>query len=117
MNDKRLSTWQNDASNRSCHAKVDQKNMCYMKTQLLHTAAMAIALLFSNLPTVMGIENLQIRVQGMNAVLSWPSVEGETFINEAVARAANYPDASGINIGNMKILGYNQLRYNEYNTP
>lgn len=81
--------------------------MCYMKTQLLHTAAMAVALLFSNLLTVMGIENLQIRVQGTNAVLSWPSVEGETFIIRYRARldeahpwtllAASYPAASGAN--------------------
>jgi hypothetical protein len=44
-------------------------------------------------------------------------IENGRPLRQAVDNAAGYPDAFGINIGNMKIYGYDQLRYNEYNTP
>jgi hypothetical protein len=40
-----------------------------MKTKIIKTAVIAIALLVANLEPVMAIESLQVRVQGADAIL------------------------------------------------
>lgn len=50
-----------------------------MKTTSLFATA-ALLVLSANQHSVHAIEDLQLQVQGANAVLSWPSIEGETFI-------------------------------------
>ena len=50
-----------------------------MKTNITLTIAVLLVFSGSQRP-VHAIEDLRLQVQGTNAVLSWPSVEGETFI-------------------------------------
>ncbi|HHY84157.1 MAG TPA: hypothetical protein GYA07_01285 [Verrucomicrobia bacterium] len=44
-------------------------------------------------------------------------IEKGESLKEAVRRARTYPGTSGINTSNLKIYGYDELRYNQYNNP
>ncbi|MDH7502931.1 MAG: hypothetical protein QHJ82_09535 [Verrucomicrobiota bacterium] len=49
--------------------------------------------------------------------LQYEWIEQGKTLRQAAKDAAEYPDASEVNISNLKIYGYDQLRYHEYNQP